>query len=87
MTDFLDAHPNLRSALRVFVYTFLATFVPSLLGWLGDILDWTAQDGTVFPSVDALGKAIVAAVVGAFAAAIAFVYNRLPIGASSTYEN
>jgi uncharacterized Tic20 family protein len=84
MTAFLDTHPNLRSALRVFVYAFLASFVPALLGFLGDVLAWS-QDGESFPAVDTLGKAAVSAVVGAGAALIAFVYNKLPIGTSATY--
>jgi len=85
MAAFLNAHPNLRSALRVFVYTFLASFVPAVLGFLNDVLEWT--DGGSLPSVDTLGKAVVAAVVGAIAAGLSFVYNKLPVGASSTYTN
>lgn len=84
MTAFLDAHPNLRSALRVFVYAFVASFVPALLGFLGDVLAWSS-DGAEFPAVDTIGKAAVSAVVGAVAALIAFVYNKLPIGVSATY--
>ena len=84
MNAFLAAHPNLRSALRVFVYAFLASFVPALLGFLGDVLKWS-QNGATFPGVDTLGKAAVSAVVGAGAALIAFVYNKLPIGVSATY--
>jgi hypothetical protein len=81
---FLDAHPNFRSAVRVFVYAFLASFVPALVGFLNDVMEW-AQDGAAFHGVDAVTKAAVSAVVGAFAALIAFVYNKLPIGARSTY--
>jgi hypothetical protein len=84
VNDYLTAHPNLRSALRVFVYAFLASFVPALLGFLNDVLEWS-QDGATFPAVDTIGKAAVAAVVGAVAALIAFVYNKLPIGVSATY--
>ena len=85
MNAFLDAHPNLRSALRVFTYTFLASFVPAVLGFLSDLLEWTQDDGAAFPAVDTLGKAVVAAFVGALAGLIAWVYNRIPIGAQSTY--
>ena len=84
---FLDAHPNFRSALRVFTYTFLAGFVPALLGFLTDVLDWTSQDGSAFPDVDTLGKAIVAAFVAGLAGLIAYVYNKLPIGAQSSYTS
>jgi hypothetical protein len=85
VTAFLDKHPNFRSALRVFTYTFLAGFVPALLGFLTDVLDWTSQDGAVFPDVDTLGKALVAAFVAGLAGLIAYVYNKLPIGAESSY--
>lgn len=84
MNAYLNAHPNLRSALRVFVYAFLASFVPALLGFLNDVLEWS-QDGAAFPGVDTVGKAAVSAVVGAGAALIAFVYNKLPIGVAATY--
>lgn len=83
---FLTAHPNFRSALRVFVYAFLASFVPAMLGFLNDLLEW-ANDGATFHGADTLGKATVSAFVGAIAALIAFTYNKLPVGASSTYEN
>lgn len=82
---FLDAHPNFRSAIRVFVYAFLGVFVPSLLGWFGDLIDWTNSDGAAFPSVEPLGKALIAALAGAIAGAISFGYNKIPIGARSTY--
>lgn len=82
---FLDAHPNFRSAVRVFVYTFLGVFVPSLLGWFGDLIDWTNSEGAAFPSVEPIGKAIIAALAGAIAGAISYAYNKIPIGASSTY--
>jgi 1,4-dihydroxy-2-naphthoate octaprenyltransferase len=87
INEFFEAHPNFRSAVRVFVYTFLATFVPAILGFLGNVLDWTAQDGAVFPAVEPLGKAVVAAFVGAVAGVIAYVYNKVPVGASSSYND
>lgn len=83
--DFLNAHPNFRSALRVFVYAFLASFIPALLGFLGDVSDWASQDGAVFPDVTVLGKAAVSAFVATLAGLIAYVYNKLPIGPQATY--
>lgn len=85
MNSFFESHPEVRSAARVFVYTFLATFVPAILGFLGDVLDWTSQDGAAFPAVDPLGKAIVAAFVGALAGLIAFVYNKIPATKTASY--
>lgn len=83
--SYLRNHPNLRSAVRVFVYAFLGTFVPALLGFLNDVLEWTSQDGAAFPAVAVLGKALIAAVVGAISGAIAYLYNRLPSTTSSAY--
>jgi hypothetical protein len=84
MSGFFNSHPNLRSAVRVFFYAFLASFVPALLGFLNDVLEWS-QDGETFPAVDTLGKAAVAAVVGAGAALIAFAYNKLPVTTAAAY--
>ena len=85
ISGFLDHHPEMRSALRVFVYAFLGTFFPSLLGWLGEVLSWTSQEGAVFPAVAPLGKAIVAALVGAVSGLLAFAYNKLPNTKSAQY--
>lgn len=85
ITAYLNAHPNFRSAIRVFAYTFLATFIPALLGFLGDVLDWANTDGAAFPNTTTLGKALVSAVTSTIAAALAYAYNKLPIGASSAY--
>lgn len=85
--SYLTEHPHLRSAIRVFVYAFLGTFVPALLGFLNDVLEWTSSDGAAFPSVDVLGKALVAAVVGAVSGAIAYLYNRLPSTTSAEYPS
>lgn len=84
---YLIEHPRLRSAVRVFVYAFLGTFVPAVLGFLGDVLEWTDQDGAAFPSVDVVGKALVAAVVGALSGAIAYLYNALPSTTSAEYPS
>jgi hypothetical protein len=82
---FFVAHPEVRSGVRVFVYTFLASFVPAMLGFLGKVLDWTSQDGAAFPSVDTLGKASVAAFVGALAGLIAYGYNKIPKTSTAQY--
>jgi hypothetical protein len=75
---YLDAHPNVRSGLRVFVYAFVATFSLSLLGFLGDVSKWATDDGASFPSVAPLGKAAAAAVASALAGFIGYFYNKLP---------
>lgn len=87
LTEFLNANPNFRSAIRVFSYAFIASFVPAVLGFLGDVAQWAndSQGVAVFPGVDTLGKALVSAVVGAIAGAIAYVWNKVPIGVSAAY--
>ena len=85
MNAFLNAHPNFRSALRVSVYSFLGVFVPALLGWLGNVNEWVGSDGAVFPSVSILTKAAISATTAALSGLIAYVYNRLPVGADATY--
>lgn len=85
INEFFNQHPEIRSAVRVFTYTFLASFVPAMLGFLGNVLDWTSQDGAAFPAVDTLGKATVAAFVGALAGLIAYGYNKLPKTTTAQY--
>lgn len=87
INDFFNQHPEIRSGVRVFVYTFLASFIPAMLGFLSDILDWTSQDGAAFPAVDTLGKATVAAFVGALAGLIAYGYNKLPQTKTAHYPS
>ena len=85
INGFLDAHPAFRSALRVATYTFLGVFLPALLGWLSDVNDWVNSDGSAFPSVSTLTKAAVSAFSAVLSGALAYVYNRVPLGASSSY--
>lgn len=87
INQFFNQHPEIRSGVRVFIYAFLASFVPAMLGFLGDVLDWTSQDGAAFPSVDTLGKATVAAFVGALAGIIAYAYNKIPQTTTAQYPS
>lgn len=83
--QYLDAHPNVRSGLRVFAYAFIATFSLSLLGFLGDVSKWATDDGATFPSVAPLGKAAAAAAASALAGFISYLYNKLPGTKSAQY--
>ena len=85
ITAFLDAHPAFRSAVRVAGYTFVGVFLPALMGWLSDVNDWVNSDGAAFPSVSTLTKAAVSAFSAVLSGALAYVYNRVPLGASSSY--
>lgn len=64
----LTSNP-VRSAARMFLITFLALFVPGLLGWLNDLTEWARSQGQApFPDFGSLAylavTAIVAGVVG-----------------------
>lgn len=85
MTAWLDAHPTVRTAVRVFVYAFLAVFIPSLLGFLGDVQEWANGTDQNFPAVSAVAKAAVAAVSGAIASLLAVIWNKLPQTPTSEY--
>ena len=85
MTEFFAAHPTVRTALRVFVYSFLSVFVPSLLGWLLDVQEWATGDDVAFPAVSVLGKAVVAAASGAIAALLAVGWNKAGFTKSAVY--
>lgn len=63
-------------ALRTFIISFLALFIPSLVGWLNNLLNWANGD-TNFPEVDTLSKAAVAAAVAALIGLVNFVWNAV----------
>lgn len=85
--NFLELHPWVRTAIRVFVYTFITTFALALTGFLGDVAEWATRDDLPFPDVSVLGKAAVAAVSGAVSAALAVIWNVIPITKSAVYVN
>lgn len=83
---FLQDHPPIRSGLRVTVYTFVAMFSLSLLGFLVDVQGWaTSASAADFPSVAPLGKALVAALTSSLSGLISYVYNKLPGTATAEY--
>ena len=85
MNNYLNAHPALRSALRVAAYAFLASFSLSLMGWLGDVSAWASNNQTEFPSIAPLGKALASAMVASLSGLFSFLYNRIPSTVSATY--
>ena len=70
-----EKFPKVYAALKTAAVAFVAVFIPSVLGWLGDVVDWSQSDGAAFPSVDALGKAAVAAFVAALSGLLSLVLN------------
>jgi acyl carrier protein phosphodiesterase len=85
ITAFLDAHPQVRTALRVFMYSFLSVFALTLVDFLNEVREWAEGDDLPFPEVSTLAKAAAAAAAGALSAAFAVVWNKLPITKSSVY--
>lgn len=86
MKEWLQSHPEARSGLRVAVYTFIAQFALSLVGFLSKVAGWaTSAEAIDFPAVEPLGKAAVAAFVAALSGLIGFAYNKLPMTTTARY--
>lgn len=88
MTKFnqwLLRHPEVRAGLRVAMYSFVATFSMSLLGFLGDVQEWATNDDVVFPAIAPLGKAAAAAASSALAGLLGYAYNKLPSTTTAAY--
>lgn len=71
---------NIKAAgirgLRTALFTFLATFIPSLLGFLAKVMEWAESGGTAaVPTLSTLGYAAVAAFVGALSGLVSFLWN------------
>jgi hypothetical protein len=62
--------------LRTALFTFLATFLPSLLGFFGQIMEWAESGGTSGDiSLSTLGFAVVSASVAALSGLVSFLWN------------
>lgn len=56
----------LKSALWTVLFSFIALFGVSLIGWIGDVTEWASSSGqAAFPSLSVLGYAAVAAFASA----------------------
>lgn len=67
---------SLRRALRTFVITTVALFVPGLLGWLNAITEWARGEGsTPFPDAHGLAYLGVSALVAGVVAVINLAWN------------
>lgn len=86
MDDFFNRHPELRSAARVWAYTFIASVSTALLKFMLEVNEWATQDGHEFPSLMSLGRALVAALTSLISGAIAYAYNKLPSTKTAHYE-
>lgn len=67
----------IKAGLWTALFTFVALFGASLLGWISDVVEWAGESGTgTFPDVTVLGKAAIAA-AGAALAGLVNVVVRL----------
>lgn len=67
-----------RRAVRTFVITTLALFIPGLLGWLNDLTTWAhGQGSTPFPDAHGLAYLGVSAIVAGVVALINLVWNTV----------
>lgn len=65
-----------RRALRTFIITTLALFIPGLLGWLNDLTSWAKGEGsTPFPDAHGLVYLAVSAIVAGVIALINLLWN------------
>jgi hypothetical protein len=69
MTAFKDAA---KSAALVWLYTTIGLWIPGLLGWINEVTQWANSKGAPpFPDPSSLAFLFVAALTGAFPAAVA----------------
>lgn len=65
-----------RRAIRTFVITTLALFVPGLLGWLNELTQWASSEGQrPFPDGQGLAYLGVSAIVAGVVAVINLAWN------------
>lgn len=85
VSAWLDAHPKVRAAIKTAVITFGVVFVPSLLGFLGDVQEWANGVDKDFPAVSTLAKASVGAAAGGLAGIVSYAWNSLPFSKTPEY--
>lgn len=75
MSAFRDA---LLSAALVWLYTTVGLWIPGLLGWINEVTKWADQKGAPpFPDPSNLAYLFVAALTGAFPAAVAGILRYI----------
>jgi len=67
-----------RRALRTFVITTLALFIPGVLGWLNELTKWANSQGEVpFPDARGLAFLGVSATVAGVVAVVNLLWNAV----------
>jgi hypothetical protein len=69
---------SLKRAVRTFIITTLALFLPGLLGWLHDLTSWASGQGTTpFPDAHGLAYLFVSAITAGVVALVNLAINWL----------
>lgn len=68
----------LKSGVRTLLWTFIAAFSLTLVGWLQSVMEWMTNGGNV-PSISVLGKAIASAFVAFVSGVISLVVNSIQL--------
>jgi len=67
-----------RRAIRTFIITTVALFIPGLLGWLNGLTEWAkGQGSTPFPDAHGLAYLGVSAVTAGVVAVVNLVWNMV----------
>ena len=82
---YLTAHPNVRSAVRVFGYTFAPPAAASLAAYANDVITWAGDNTAHFPAFTSVGRGLVITAGSAASATIAYFWNRWSKTATATY--
>lgn len=81
-----DATKNaIKAGAFTALWTFIALFGLSFVGWLNDIVEWASADGAtvVFPDPSVLVKAAAAAVASAAAGLVGLVVRLAQVATGS----
>lgn len=69
---------SVRRAVRTFLITTLALFVPGLLGWLNELTQWAGSEGQrPFPDGTSLAYLGVSAIVAGVVAVVNLLWNAV----------
>lgn len=66
-----------KAALHTAWIAAIATFAPSLFGWLKDVQEWAGSTGRDFPAVTPIGKAAAAALVGVVGGVVNLIFRSI----------
>lgn len=69
--------PNeVKSGISTAAFTFVALFIPALLGWLSSIASWASASGHApLPGISTLGYAAVSALLAALTGVLTTVFR------------